>query len=156
MPWETFDKRSGRLVKVPEVTIQRSGSIGINAAAAYLIGEPEAVEMMFDREQNRVGVRPVPRETAHAYPCRPIKNRASFLVNCTAFFEYYRIPHEESVRREVTVEEGVLVVDLNDAGRVSLRGNAAHVRVYSNGQVSAESEEAALAEAGQGGSSQDQ
>lgn len=150
--FETFDKRQGRLVKVPEVSIQSSGSVSLNAAAAHLIGEPEAVEMLYDRDQRVIGVRGVEPEAAHAYQMRGIKNRASFIVNCKAFFLYYDIPLGESIRREVTVEDGVLIVNLNDKGRVVMtgKGRGKNKHAESNGTTH-EDAFPALAEAGSGG-----
>jgi hypothetical protein len=117
--FETFDRRVGRMSKVPEVTIQSSGSVSMNVAAATLIGVPAAVELLYDREQQVFGIRGVVGEPAHAYPLRQVKNRMTYLVACKAFFGYYDIPLPRSVRREVRAEDGVLIVDLKDPGRAA-------------------------------------
>lgn len=130
--FQRFDKVGTRLVKVPELTIQSKGTMSMNAAAHHLMGEPEAVEFLYDPEANVIGLNPVPREDPHAYPLRGVggkknPNPNSYIVAGTAFLNYYKIPFGDPVRREVKLVDGVLIVDLNDPGRsaVSNRARAA-------------------------------
>lgn len=130
--FQRFDKVGARLVKVPELTIQSKGTMSMNAAAHHLLGEPEAVEFLYDSSANVIGLSPVPPEDPHAYPLRGVggkgnTNPNSFIVAGTAFLNFYKIPFGEPVRREVKLVDGVLIVDLNDPGRsaVSNRARAA-------------------------------
>ena len=119
--FETFDRRAGRYVKTPELTIQASGSISVNSAAYKLLGEPQAVEFLYDTKRNVMGVRKVDPSTAHAYPMRGVGKagtRQTYVSAPRAFFAYYDIPLGSPVRREVKMSGDVLIVDLNDPGRV--------------------------------------
>ncbi len=132
--FETFDKRSGRYAKAPEVTIQSKGAVSLNAAAARLLGDADAVEMLYDKEQQVVGIRPVPSQTAHAYPMRAVGPQGgTFVIACKAFFAYYGVPLGQPVRREVTMDNGVLILDLKDPGRVAI---ANRKRAETNGSDS--------------------
>jgi hypothetical protein len=121
--WETFDRRAGRLVKTPELTIQAGGSISVNAAAYKALGEPEAVEFLFDSKRNVVGLRKVDKATAHAYPLRGVGKGGTgqtYVASPRAFFSYYDIPLGIPIRRDVKMVNDVLIVDLNDPGRPAI------------------------------------
>jgi hypothetical protein len=128
--FETFDRRAGRLVKAPEVTVQSSGTLSLNASAANLLGNAEAIGLLYDRTNNVVGVRPVPPETPHAYPLRPVTGeRSTFVINARSFFLYYDLPIGTAVRRDVRADDGVLILDLNDPGRVAVSNRKRSKRV---------------------------
>jgi hypothetical protein len=115
--FEVFDKRSTPLVKRPEVTIQTKGMLSMNASAHHALGAPEAVELLYDRDQKVVGIRPVEPEAAHAYPIRGVKGGSTYMVSGRAFLMYYGVPTDRPVRRDAVMVDGVLIIDLKDPGR---------------------------------------
>lgn len=115
--FEVFDRRSVPLVKRPEVTIQASGSLSMNASAHHALGKPEAVEMLYDREQRVIGIRAVSPEAPNAYPLRAVGKGGSFIVSGRGFVAYFGIPVGGPVRREVRMVDDVLIIDLKDPGR---------------------------------------
>ena len=140
MPYnfDRFDRRSARrLLSVPELTIQSAGSISMNAAAYELMGSPKAIELGYDEDQKVIGLLGVPEETPHAYPIRPVgKEAQTYVMSPKAFFAFYNIPLGQPVRREVKFEDGYLIVDLNDPGRIATSNrNIAKVRAAENGHV---------------------
>lgn len=116
--FEVFRKRMAPLVKDPFVTIQRRGVMSLNAAAYAALGSPSAVELLFDPKERIVGLRATEENSEHAYPVRSTssKRESTFMVSGTAFTKFYGIDTTESVRRRAVLENGVLCVDLNDAG----------------------------------------
>lgn len=132
--FERFDKRSNRYVKTPELTIQASGGISMNAAAHRALGEPEAVELLYDADKHVMGLRGVEPARPYAYPLRRAgkKGTGSLTTAAKAFFQYYDLPLGTPVRREVTVEDGVLIVNLNDPGRLAI-SNRNRSRVKASG-----------------------
>ena len=73
MGFEVFDKRMAPLAKAPSVTIQKRGIFSINRAAHKLIEEPETVELLFDKENKVIALRP--SKEPHAYSIRPQSSR---------------------------------------------------------------------------------
>lgn len=128
--FEVFDKRTTPLVKRPEVTIQTKGMLSMNASAYHALGTPKAVELLYDRGQRVVGMRPVEPEAPHAYPIRGVKSGSTYMVSGRAFFGYYDISTERPVRREAAIVEGVLIIDLKQPGRdaTSNRNRAKRLR----------------------------
>lgn len=104
MPFEVFSKRSAGKVKQPTITIQKRGTLSTNAsAAAFLAGGevPEkelAVELLFDRELNVLGLRRAQSDHVSVYMLRKQAKSDSFLLAGKAFTSYYGIPLGEARR----------------------------------------------------------
>jgi hypothetical protein len=129
MGFELFDKRAAGRTKVPTITIQRKGTMSVNAAAAFLItGGAEipkemAVELLFDREKKIVGVRKAVKEHPSVYTLRKQKNSDSYLLGGRAFTQFYGIDTTESRRYAARKYDGDVVgVDLNDQFQTVTRG----------------------------------
>lgn len=112
-----FDKRTTRLVKRPELTIQAKGTMSLNAAAHHLLGAPEAIELLYDEDSKVIGLRPVNAEDPDAYALRAIGAGGTYVLSGRAFLQYFGIDFGTPVRREVTMAGDVLIVDLKDSGR---------------------------------------
>jgi hypothetical protein len=118
--FEVFTKKMAPLGKKPSVTIQRKGILSFNQAAYAAIGSPEAVELLYDREERIVGVRPADPNAPHVYIPRSAvrKDYGPYLISGTAFVHYYGIDVTTSRRYPVTVEDGILCIDLKEGGTV--------------------------------------
>jgi len=127
--FEVFTKRLSPKVKDPYITIQKKGTMSINRASYELLGEPEAIELLFDASARVMGMRAVEASANHAYPLRGSgKSKSSFLLSGMAFAKYYEINTDVARRYPATFEDGVLQVDLNGEFLevVSNRNKAAH------------------------------
>lgn len=124
MGFEVFDKRMAPLAKAPSVTIQKRGIFSINRVAHKLIGEPETVELLFDKERKVIALRP--SKEPHAYSIRPQASRESgqVILSATAFTQYYDIDTSVSRRYKPYEQNGMLCIDLNGPS-VEVRGNRA-------------------------------
>lgn len=118
MPFETFTKRMVPLTKDPYVTIQSRGVMSFNKSAWVLLGEPKAVELLYDADEKMIGVRAVDPAVEHAYPIRSAANETTFMVSGTAFVKYYGIDTSESRRRPVELIDGIVCIDLKNPGTV--------------------------------------
>lgn len=112
--FETFTKRMVPLTKAPTVTVQKNkGIMSLNKAAHVALGEPSAVELMYDQADEIIGIRGVSEEVPHAYPVRSVgKEATTFVVAGTAFTKYYGINTDESRRYAAEIQDGVLCVNL--------------------------------------------
>lgn len=95
------------------VTIGQRGIFTLSGPAHELLGRPDAVEFLYDRDTRVVGVRPAV-DRANAYSVRA--NGASFSVSGSAFIRHYGIASNAAVRRTASLQDDVLCVDLNDPG----------------------------------------
>jgi len=119
MPFETFKRQRVRPGDEPYLTIQRKGIFSLNRPAFETLGRPDWVELLYDPDARRIGVRKVDESVDHAYGVRKLGSRrgeSTFLVSGTAFTNYYEIDTSRSVRRSGWIEDGVFMIDLNDPG----------------------------------------
>lgn len=129
MNFEVFDKRLAPLTRTPSVTIQKRGLMSLNRAAYALLGEPKLVELLYDRDERVIGLRPVDEDTPHGYPLRAQSNKQDtgpLMLAGTAFTQHYDIDTSTSRRWVPTLQEGVLCIDLKQEGveATSNRGRA--------------------------------
>ncbi|MDP9439369.1 MAG: hypothetical protein M3P49_11590 [Actinomycetota bacterium] len=135
MGFETFDKRAATASKSPMVTIQRGGAFSLNEAARQLIGSPEAVELLYDRESQLIGFRPVALTSPRAFPVRPQgQNAKTYMVAGKMFAKHYQLDVSRARRYAVEASNGLLVLDLN-SDSVDVTGPRA---VAENGQDATE------------------
>lgn len=111
--FEVFKRQSVPITKEPMVTIQKRGNISLNQAALVALGEPESVELLFDKEERLIGFRSVDSATPHAYHVRRQSNSRSVLIAGRAFTQYFDIDTDVARRYSATVQGDILVVDLN-------------------------------------------
>lgn len=114
--WHTFDRRASAGVGEALVTIQRRGTFGFNAAARAAIGDPEAVELLYDPEARLIGFRPADPALPHSYALRKQGGSNSWIVAGQAFTVRFGIPTGTALKYGATTEDGVLVVDLKTTG----------------------------------------
>lgn len=113
MGFEVFDKRAAGLSKHPRVTIQRQGMFSFNKAAYALMGEPESLELLYDRENERVAFRPVESGRARSFPVRSQgKTSQTLMVAGRAFTQHYQIDTSQARRYPVEMQGDMLVLDL--------------------------------------------
>lgn len=112
--FEVFTKRMVPLAEKPYVTIQKRGNIAINRSAHAALGEPAAVELLYDPKDEIIGLRAVSPEVEHAYPLRPQggKEIGPYLVAGIAFTKFYRIDTTVARRWRATMNDDVLCIDL--------------------------------------------
>lgn len=114
--FEVFASRSVREATGPVVTVQRGGVLALNRDVVELLGEPAAVELLFDRGARIMGFRAAEATVPHAYRLRPQKASPSVLVSGRSFTQYYGIPTDETRRYAATMIGDVLAVDLKEVG----------------------------------------
>ncbi|MDX3190324.1 hypothetical protein PV458_18090 [Streptomyces sp. MN03-5084-2B] len=122
MPFEVFTQKMAPLARVPSVTIQKRGLMSMNRSAYALLGEPSAVELLFDSDEKVVGLRAVDETVPHAYPVRPqSKNKETgpLLVAATAFTQYYGLDTTVSKRWVPVLKDNILCIDLKEPGAIA-------------------------------------
>lgn len=134
--FETFTRRMVPLVKKPYLTIQKRGTLSFNKAAQVALGEPEAVELLYDKKKNVMGVRGVDPSVQHAYPLRAQANKevGPFIVSGSAFTKYYGIATGVARRFAAEAQDGILIVDLeHDEGQVVTSNRNGSARMNGDG-----------------------
>lgn len=118
MGFEIFQKGSAPMSKVPSVTIQKRGLISLNRAAHQMIGEPEAVVLMWDSDRRIIGLKPAEVADPNGYPARPQakSGKGPVLIAGTLFTQYIGLDTSEAQRWVPTEEDDVLCIDVSEPG----------------------------------------
>ena len=122
MPFEVFNKRMAPLAKAPSITIQKRGTMSINKAAHKLAGEPESVELLFDKDAEIIAMRPSTEAHAYALRAQSARETGQMILSAAAFTQYYDIDTSVSRRYKPYEQDGMLCIDLN-SDSVVVRGN---------------------------------
>lgn len=100
---------------IPRVSLNRRSNFYLNHAAYVALGSPEAVVLMYDSAAKLIGLKPADKSVRHAYPVRKQENSYSYLVGGIAFANHYGLPLKNALSFSPVVEDGVMVLDLNQA-----------------------------------------
>lgn len=84
--------REGRGVSLKDsatIGLTANGKLSLNRKAFDMLHQPEAVELLFDREDQRVGIRAVEATVSHAYPVRKQSRADSYIIAASRFVNAY-------------------------------------------------------------------
>jgi hypothetical protein len=108
--FEIYRRQRARPDAEPLIAIQRKGILALNHAAYEALGSPESVELLYDREGSRIGLRKTAATTAHAYKVRAQRGGRWWFVSGFAFLRHYGISLCTSLRLPARVEPGANVL----------------------------------------------
>ena len=80
------------------------------------MGEPEAVELLYDADERLVGFRSVDPSNPRAYRLRRQGHANNWIIGGQAFTKAFHIDTDTAMRYPATIDDGVLVVDLKQPG----------------------------------------
>jgi hypothetical protein len=96
----------------PIVAIHQRGIFAMNQLAFEALGEPVAVELLFDRNNQVIGLKAAERDDPDSYVVRH-HTKYSHQVEGRSFLSYYGIPKEATGRRyKAELIDRILEVDL--------------------------------------------
>jgi hypothetical protein len=124
--FEVFKRNRSPAIKPPAVTVLHRGQLSMNEAAFTELGSPKAVELLYSPAEQLVGIRAADPAEPHAYvPRTAAKNKGHgpYIVSGAAFFSHYGIIMDKTVRFDVTVNDGILIIDLKQPGVLIGRGS---------------------------------
>ena len=91
--------------------------MSLNTPAYEALDAPEFVELLFDRDEQLIGLRKADSTVPHAYLVRPLgKSGTTHVISGTAFLAYYGVETETARRWIAEERDGMLVLDLKQPG----------------------------------------
>lgn len=113
--WQDFTERRARPdQRVPRVTIQKKGNMGMNVAAYQALGEPKAVVFRFDQQRRAFAIRPARNGEKAAYPVRKQQMANSYVIGAKSFTSFMQLDKDALLSFHPKVQDGMLIVDLNE------------------------------------------
>ena len=112
MAWTTYTGRGSKGdFAFPVVTIHQSGVIALTSRAYTALGEPGAIDLLFDQAApSKIGLR---ANAEGAYTPRESQNGKSWLISGSSFLRFIgHSPTETQRYRPPAIVDGVLEIDL--------------------------------------------
>ncbi len=96
------------------VSLNKAGKFDINAKAVEALGNPEAVELLFDEVNKRIGLRPAEPEQPNAHPLIIHDRGARRRLFAARFLRRFGINNSMTIifAHPYVNAEGILVLDL--------------------------------------------
>jgi hypothetical protein len=105
MNFEVFTRTTGRSASEPSVSIQKRGSLSLNGAAYRLLRSNRVipkhpriktesdffVELLYDRENQTIGLRYAPPNNPNSYVVRKLEKANTYIVSAKGFLKHYQI-----------------------------------------------------------------
>jgi hypothetical protein len=106
------------------VSINPKGFITMNRATHQMLGEPAAFLLLYDRVNNRIGLKPSAKAARNAYPILR-RNRTGAMIHAYRLLREHPIilPHTLEFDTAEIDDDGILVLDLR-LGKLSQRSIA--------------------------------
>ena len=127
--FELFERTNARVAKEPTLTVTVRGTLNLNEPAFTALGTPEAVVLLYAREDAIVGLRPAGRETENAYVVGVLgKDGKSRTIVAREFCTWIEADLSAARRYPLTVDaDGIGCVNLRGPVRV-VTGNRSRKR----------------------------
>ncbi|MBV9300687.1 MAG: hypothetical protein JOY53_01100 [Acidobacteriaceae bacterium] len=125
--FEKFRRYKVTEAPAPMVAFHVRGIFALNELAYAALGRPEALELLYDRDEKTIGLKGASRDSPDSYAVRH-NTKHSYQVEGRSFIKFYEIPNEAAGRRYKAEMIGdVLAVDL----RQQLEDNGKEVQSVS-------------------------
>ncbi|MFN0278724.1 MAG: hypothetical protein ACKVRN_08985 [Pyrinomonadaceae bacterium] len=104
------------------VTMNKKGNIALSGKTFQKLGEPNAVNLLFDAVNNRIGLKPAAPTTRNAFPVAKQGRHGGKIVRAYRLMQEYGINLPETIHfRDAEIDhDGILILDLRTA-KVSSR-----------------------------------
>ncbi len=122
--FEKWDRQTAPKTDAPLVTVQQGGLFSLNQPAIDAMGNPEKVEIFFNRDRQVIAFVPAEPDSITAYPPRKQGSQKNYYVAGQKFTKYYKINTTVARRYSVTVEDSVLYLDLNSPSTIATGARA--------------------------------
>lgn len=126
--FETFRRTSAR-PEGPSVTLTQRGQLNLSAAAVTLLGTPDHVRLLWDRQARILGIQPASEGDADALRLSVSRGIGTRTVAAKAFADWAGIPLGAAEQWQAYLEGGVLCADLSQRGR-AVSSNRARRRIH--------------------------
>jgi len=111
--WEEFDEPGTPRIAKLHVSMSPTGTMIISRSAYEALQRPTHVVMLWDKETDTVGIRPVPPRTVNAFKLYDMHRSGAHRFHALRFMIKYEIQLDYTVRfPTATIEDGVLLLEL--------------------------------------------
>lgn len=111
MGWETFDKRKSKASDMT-VSVFKTKKLSLSEAVVKEL-KAEYVELLYDKVNKRMALRPSTEDSIVAYAVRQAGKQRSWSISLISFINFYDLDDIVGKRYQVEKEGELVVIDLN-------------------------------------------
>lgn len=94
------------------ISVQKHGILSLNRSAYARLGQPDAVQLLYDRDRQLIGLQAADTDEPHAQRVRRSSNKSAYVVSAARFTSHYKIATDTARRWQAEQEGDVLFIDL--------------------------------------------
>ena len=116
MAFEAFNKKDAAAAnKDAEMTVLSNGLISLTWRAFEMLGQPDAVQFLFDESRSVIALNPVDKDDDNAYATRRPKDGAKGAVSVrgTTMLRYYDLEVSDTYKATPFMEDGYLCFEIS-------------------------------------------
>lgn len=108
--WDLFEKINSRAAEMV-ITVYKGGQFSLTKATCDAI-DSEYVELLFNRNEMKIGIRPADSSSSNAYQLRQPKRQTSRILSAAAFIAYYQLDEIKGKKYQVKKEDDMVVFNV--------------------------------------------
>lgn len=134
--WEEFTQKANYRAEMVRVSLNARGHFLLNQKAAGVLGNPEAVILLFERSSRMIGLKPCFSNVEHSYELKRQGASQSYFLRAKSFCTYYGINVGDSiVFNDIQIDNGVVVLSLDNVTEVVRRTRLSEFPVHFSERV---------------------
>ncbi len=120
--WEEFTQKSTVKADTIRVSLNARGNFALNQKAVDLLGNPEAIVLMYDRVNRLIGLKTSSADVNHAYQLKRQGTSQSYFLRAKSFCNFYGIDIADTVVfNDAKLEDGMIVLQIGNVTEAARR-----------------------------------
>lgn len=107
--WELFQK--GTHIGNQAISIYKAGIIALPESVWSSL-KTEFVELLYNRQENKIGIRASSEESPNSYKLVERPNTKTRIISSASFISHYGLEHPKAKRYKAEMKGDMLVIDL--------------------------------------------
>jgi len=117
--FKVFEKASAPAKSVPTITVQKRGLFSLSRPVFERLGNPEAIELLWDEDRKAIALRPASITAPNAYsPRESTPGKGPLILAGSAFTQYIDLDTTQARRWVAKFEDGMAVIDTTEEPQI--------------------------------------
>jgi hypothetical protein len=115
MAWTKLSRRSSLRSEKPSIGIQKNGRLSWNTGTQNALRSPQYVELLYDRDTRRLGIRRVEVEDIDTFQVRKAEKQQSWGISALGALNTIGISAAKAYRRFAKTDGDIVFITVEDA-----------------------------------------
>lgn len=114
MTWKKLPRRSSIRSNKPAIGIQKNGRISWNLGTQQALGSPEYVELLYDPQKKKLGLRKVESEDLDTFPVRQAGKQRTWGISALGALRSIGIEVDKAYRVFAEIEGDIAAISVEE------------------------------------------